>query len=69
MFKKTKKYLGEVKTELKKATWPWDPKQKGFKKYRELADSTVIVFIAMLLLGAFIAFFDFVLRGAVSILV
>ncbi len=53
------KYLGEVKGELKKATWPWDPKEKGVKKYRQLIDSTIVVIIAMLLLGAYVAFIDF----------
>jgi preprotein translocase subunit SecE len=50
--------------ELKKATWPWDPKEKGFAKYRELNDSTIVVFIAMILLGAFVAFFDFSFKWA-----
>jgi preprotein translocase subunit SecE len=53
-----RKYIGEVSLELKKATWPWDPKEKGFLKYRELIESTVVVFIAMILLGGFVAAFD-----------
>ncbi len=57
-----RKYWGEVILELKKATWPWDPKEKGFVKYKELIDSTIVVFVAMLLLGAFVSFFDFALR-------
>jgi len=57
------KYLGEVKGELKKATWPWDPKEKGVKKYKQLIDSTVVVIIAMLILGAFVALIDFCLRA------
>lgn len=69
MFNKMTKYFGEVKTELKKATWPWDPKEKGFKRYRELADSTIVVFIAMLLLGAFVASSDFILRQVVAFLI
>ena len=69
MFSKMTKYFGEVKTELKKATWPWDPKEKGFKRYRELADSTIVVFIAMLLLGAFVATADFILRQVVAFLI
>jgi preprotein translocase subunit SecE len=62
-------YWGEVILELKKANWPWDPKEKGFAKYKELTDSTIVVFIAMLLLGAFVAFFDTVLRSAFEFLV
>ncbi len=59
---KIRKYFGEVVLELKKANWPWDPKEKGFAKYKELNDSTIVVVIAMLLLGAFVAFFDTALR-------
>jgi preprotein translocase subunit SecE len=54
----------EVKTELQKATWPWDPKEKNFgAKYKELIDSTVVVIIAMLLLAAYVALFDFAMLG------
>ena len=51
----------EVKGELRKASWPWesDPKIKGFKKYKELIDSTVVVLIAMILLAAFVQVWDF----------
>ena len=49
-------YISEVFLELRKATWPWDPKEKGFAKYKELNDSTIMVFVAMLLLGAFVFF-------------
>ena len=30
------KFVGEVKVELDKCSWPWDPNQTGFKKYKEL---------------------------------
>ena len=57
-------FTREVKTELQKATWPWDPKEKSFgAKYKELIDSTVVVIIAMLLLAAFVALFDFAMLG------
>ena len=60
MIRKIATFFREVKTELQKATWPWDPKEKSFgAKYKELIDSTVVVIIAMLLLSAFVAFFDF----------
>jgi preprotein translocase subunit SecE len=68
MFKKFSTYIGEVKAELLKATWPWDPKEKGFKKYKELTDSTVVVLIAMLLMGAYVAFWDFIMLQVVSFL-
>ena len=64
MFAKTATFIREVKTELQKATWPWDPKEKSFgAKYKELIDSTIVVIIAMLLLAAFVSVFDFALMG------
>ncbi len=61
MIIKIKNFLGEVKVELQKASWPWDPKEKGFRRYKELSDSTVVVVISMILLGGCVAFFDFAL--------
>ena len=61
MLAKSKNFVNEVKVELQKASWPWDPKEKGFKRYKELTDSTIVVIIAMLLLGAYVALFDFVI--------
>ena len=68
MISKTKTFLSEVKVELFKASWPWDPKEKGFKKYKELNDSTLIVVIAMLLLSGYISFWDFILVQIVQFL-
>ena len=65
MIAKTKNFLNEVKVELQKASWPWDPKEKGFRRYKELVDSTLVVVIAMLLLGGYVALFDFVLVNVV----
>lgn len=61
MFSKISNFLGEVKGELHKASWPWesDPKSKGLKKYKELVDSTIVVLIAMVLLAGFVQFWDF----------
>ena len=50
MFSKTRQFADEVQGELRKASWPWDPKEKGFKKYKELSDSTIVVVVAMFLL-------------------
>jgi preprotein translocase subunit SecE len=55
------KFIREVTDELRRASWPWDPKERGFKRYRELIDSTVVVFIATLLLAAWISLWDTVL--------
>ena len=69
--KKMMNYFSEVRTELHKATWPWiakDKGEKGFRRFKELIDSTVIVFIAMLLLGAFVAFIDLVMFNVIEML-
>ena len=68
MIGKVRKFIGEVRVELSKAQWPWDPNEKGFKRYKELADSTMVVLIAMLILGGYIAFFDFILISVVNFL-
>ena len=68
MFSKSRKFLSEVRVELGKAQWPWDPNEKGFRRYKELSDSTVVVLVAMLILGGYIALFDFVLINVVSFL-
>jgi preprotein translocase subunit SecE len=65
----SKSFVNEVKVELQKASWPWEPKEKGMKKYKELVDSTLIVVIAMLLLSGYIAGWEFILQtitGAVT---
>ena len=59
-------FLSEVKVELQKASWPWEPKEKGMKKYKELVDSTMIVVIAMLLLSGYIAGWEFILQTVVG---
>lgn len=68
MFTKVSRFIGEVKGELRKANWPWesDPKIKGFKKYRELVDSTVVVLIASIMLAGFVAFWDIVHAEVIS---
>jgi preprotein translocase subunit SecE len=69
MFAKLKKFTGEVRGELSKAQWPWDPNEKGFRRFKELGDSTNVVLVAMLILGGYIAFFDFILVNIVEFLV
>jgi preprotein translocase subunit SecE len=69
MIGRVKGFLGEVKAELEKVSWPWDPKEKGIKKYRELIDSTAVVVVAMLLLSGYIAFWDLVMVNLVKIVV
>jgi preprotein translocase subunit SecE len=59
-------FTGEVKVELAKASWPWEPKEKGAKKYKELIDSTIVVVIAMLLLSGYVALWDFTMQIIMS---
>ena len=66
MITKTKNFINEVKVELQKASWPWDPKEKGVKRYKELSDSTLVVIIAMLLLGGYVSLFDFILVNVIQ---
>ena len=70
MFTKISNFLSEVKGELRKASWPWesDPKIKGFRKYKELVDSTVVVLIAMILLAGFVQFWDFIHVAVITFL-
>ena len=68
MISSTKNFITEVKVELAKASWPWEPKEKGVKKYKELIDSTLIVVIAMLLLSGYVAGWDFIMNLIVSFL-
>ncbi|WP_343225960.1 preprotein translocase subunit SecE [Luteolibacter marinus] len=57
-----------MKGELRKANWPWesDPKVKGFKKYKELVDSTIVVLIATILLAGFVSLWDFIDTNVVT---
>ena len=70
MFRKISTFVGEVKTELRKASWPWDPdpKVKGFRKYKELIDSTLVILVAMILLAAYVALWDLIHREVVDFL-
>jgi preprotein translocase subunit SecE len=66
MFAKISTFFSEVKSELQKCSWPWDPKERGVKKYRELIDSTTMVVVAMLLLSGFVSLWDLVMMAIVG---
>ena len=68
MMGKAGTFLSEVKVELAKASWPWEPKEKGAKKYKELIDSTLIVLIAMMLLSGYVAGWDFIMNIIIGFL-
>ena len=65
---KLRQYYGEVLVELRKATWPWDPKERGAKRYKEITDSTIVVIVAMLLLGGYVSLWDLGLNWFVGLL-
>jgi preprotein translocase subunit SecE len=67
MFGKIRKFFSDVGLELKKTSWPWDSKEKGFKKFKELSDSTVVVIVAIVLLGAWVAFWDFIMAYVMGV--
>jgi preprotein translocase subunit SecE len=66
MFSQTRSFFAEVKAELQKANWPWDPKERGMKKYRELIDSTSIVIVGLVLLSGFVSLWDLVMMNIVG---
>ncbi|CAB4243051.1 Preprotein translocase subunit SecE [Methylacidimicrobium sp. AP8] len=61
-------FLNEVVGELKKCSWPWEPQEKGARRYRELIDSTVVVAISSVLLAAVVTLADFLLVKVVGFL-
>jgi preprotein translocase subunit SecE len=69
MVGRTKQFLSEVKGELERASWPWDSKEKGVRRYKELIDSTAVVVVAIVLLSGYIAFWDIVMVNLVKFLV
>ena len=62
------RFYGEVRGELAKCTWPWDPEQTGFRKYKVLIDSTLVVCVASLLLAGYTSGFDFIINNLVTFL-
>lgn len=63
------RFIGEVRVELVKCTWPWDPEQTGFRKYKVLIDTTVIICVATILMAGYITGFDFAINKLVGWLV
>lgn len=68
MFSKITKYIQEVQIELTKAQWPWSNEEHGVKRFKELWNSSLVVIVAMLLLGGYISFFDFITINVISFL-
>ena len=61
-------FVGEVRVELGKCSWPWDPNQSGLKKYKELIESTAVVIVSTMLLAGFVTTSDLVLAHVVGFL-
>jgi preprotein translocase subunit SecE len=61
-------FIGEVKVELDKCSWPWDPNQTGLKKYKELIESTAVVIVSTIMLAGFVTTSDLVLAHVVGFL-
>ncbi|TVR54115.1 MAG: preprotein translocase subunit SecE [Puniceicoccaceae bacterium] len=57
-FRSVRIFFGEMMTELKKATWP---------TLTELRDSTIVVLIAIVILGFFVSIADFSLVQVVDL--
>lgn len=58
LFEALKTFLGEVKAELKKCTWP---------TRQELIGSTMVVVISVAILGVFVGLSDTVLMGILRV--
>ncbi len=54
---RTRTFLGEVKTETKKISWP---------KFEELKESTTVVIVTVFILTVFISLVDLVVGKAVA---
>ena len=61
-----RRFFSEVTAELQKCSWPWDPKERGVAKYRELIDSTSMVVIGMLLMSGFVSLWDLIMINLVG---
>jgi preprotein translocase subunit SecE len=62
-------FFEQVTAELRKCSWPWDLEQTGFRRFKTLIDSTVVVSIITLLLAAYTTVFDFFISKLVGLLV
>ena len=59
-YARTATFLGEVRLEMQKVTWP---------TWTELKGQTIVVIIAVLVIAAFIGVVDFVLNSTIKLLV
>jgi preprotein translocase subunit SecE len=62
-------FLAEVRAELGKCAWPWDPEQNGLRRYRALLDSTLMVGLVTLGMTAVVSGSDWCISALVRYLV
>jgi preprotein translocase subunit SecE len=60
MISSIRTFLGEVQVELKKCTWPTRP---------ELMESTIVVIVAVAILGTVVAISDVILNGLLRVVI
>jgi preprotein translocase subunit SecE len=58
-FDKMRTFLGEVKTESRKVSWP---------RYEELRESTLVVIVAVFVITVFISIVDLILNKGITFL-
>ncbi len=68
MLSQVRTFFSDVKSELLKCSWPWDPNEKGVKRYQELIHSTSMVVVAMLLLSGFVSLCDLIMMTLIGVL-
>ncbi len=63
-------YAEQVREELVKCTWPWDPNLEPFnpRKYRQLTESTVVVIVLTVMMAGLISVADVLIHPAVGFL-
>ncbi len=62
------RFVAEVRAELEKCSWPWNPREAGPRRYKELLDATLAVAVSALVLAAFVTGADLVFARALGVL-
>jgi preprotein translocase subunit SecE len=63
-------YAMQVREELVKCTWPWDPNLDPLnpRKYRQLTEATVVVIVLTVMMAGLISVADILIHPAVGFL-
>lgn len=62
-------FLAEVRAELGKCAWPWDPEHTGLRRYKSLLDSTLMVSAVTLVMAGVVTGSDYCISQLVRLLV